>query len=129
MNPTVSNQQIERFLSEHVKGLTITPVQLRAHLSRPESAPVAFSDKGPTGSRLSAPAFRPIEGALPHKLDVNAFATALQADLETVAGFCLQIRQQGVAILTMSGRWAKASQDGSEAWTPDVPMHVASVVS
>ena len=53
MNPTVSNQQIERFLSEHVKGLTITPVQLRAHLSRPESAPVAFSDKGPTGSRLS----------------------------------------------------------------------------
>jgi hypothetical protein len=127
MNSTVSDQEIERFLAEHVKGLTITPAQLRAHVIRPQNVPVAFSDQGPTGSRLSFPVVRP-PIALRYVLDVNTFATALHEQLkDTVEGFCFQIRQQGRPILTRSWQWAKASQDGSEAWTPDVQMHVASV--
>lgn len=131
MTPTLSDEKIERFLAERVKGLIITPAQLRAHATRPQNAGAALSDQGPTGSRLALPAFRPPGAWGPvfqYVINVYDFATALQQRLQdAVAGYCLQIRQQGVPIIDQSWQSAKTSPDASEAWTPDVQMHVASV--
>ena len=39
----------------------------------------------------------------------------------------MQLRQHGNTIHTAQVNWAKRPADGSKAWNPSVPMHVASV--
>ena len=66
--------------------------------------------------------------AEPTFLNVPAFGGALDAALEgNVAGYVAQLRQNGQPILTQEWQLAKRPQDGSERWTPDVQLHVASV--
>jgi CubicO group peptidase (beta-lactamase class C family) len=46
---------------------------------------------------------------------------------DKVAGYSVQLRRNGQALFTKEWQWAKAPQDGSESWTSDVQLHVASV--
>jgi CubicO group peptidase (beta-lactamase class C family) len=87
-----------------------------------------FSDRGPEESKLQFAPHPPIVGIGPHHLNVSAFGAALHDALkDNVAGYTVQLRQHGKAIFTKEWQWAKRPQDGSETWTPDVQLHVASV--
>ena len=74
--------------------------------------------------------FKPVPppGGLPYYLDVGAFQVALDNALKNVvAGYVAQLRQSDQILFTNAWQYAKRPQDGSELWTADVQMHVASV--
>jgi CubicO group peptidase (beta-lactamase class C family) len=86
----------------------------------------------PKVSRGSTPLFKPPPppGEIPYYLDVPAFQAALDTALKnnSVFGYVAQLRQHGQALFTNTWQFAIGPQDqGSELWTPDVQMHVASV--
>jgi CubicO group peptidase (beta-lactamase class C family) len=120
--------ELRRLLAKNVKGLAIDEKQIREHVIRPQNIVGVFSDRGPTESKLTFAPVSPIVGIVPRRLDVTTFAAALEnALMGKVAGYSVQLRQNGQAIFTKEWQWAKAPQDGSESWTPDVELHVASV--
>ncbi len=119
--------ELRRLLAQNVNGLTIDEKKILKHVIRPQNIFSVFSDRGPTESKLR---FRPppIIDVVPHRLDVTTFAAALVNALkDKVAGYSVQLRQHGHVIFTKEWQWAKAPQDGSESWTSDVQLHVASV--
>ena len=71
----------------------------------------------------------PPPGLDPQSSDTFAtFQVALDTALkDVVAGYVAQLRQSGQILFTNAWQRAKRPQDGSELWTPDVQMHVASV--
>jgi CubicO group peptidase (beta-lactamase class C family) len=86
--------------------------------------------RGDRGTEGSTVPFRPLPppGLEPYYLDVGAFQAALDDALkDVVAGYVAQLRQSGQILFTNVWQYAKRPQDGSEPWTPDVQMHVASV--
>ncbi len=114
-----------------VSGVDIDKAALAAHEMSPAHLAGTSSDDGlqdfevPLHLALGAVPMGP--PALLH-LDVNAFGAAVHATLKNaVSGYTMQLRQHGTTIYTLEWNWAKAPADGSEGWTPDVPMHVASV--
>jgi len=120
--------ELSRLLAQNVKGLAIDEKQIREHVIRPQNIVGVFSDRGPRESTLTFAPVSPIIGVVPHRLDVTTFASALDnALMGKVAGYSVQLRQNGQAIFTKEWQWAKAPQDGSESWTPEVQLHVASV--
>ena len=122
-----SDRELDRLLVEHVKGVAVDAQTVRAHVIRPPHLDGAFSDRGSEGSKVQfAPRRPPID--VPHHLDVGAFGAALHEALkDNVAGYVAQLRQNGHAIFIKDWQFAKRSQDGSEGWTTDVQLHVASV--
>jgi hypothetical protein len=74
----------------------------------------------------------PPPGGLPYYLYVPSFQVALDTALKNnaVIGYVAQLRQHGAALFTNTWQYARRPQEkpnGSELWTPDVQMHVASV--
>jgi CubicO group peptidase (beta-lactamase class C family) len=121
-----SDRELNRYLAEQVKGVAIDAQMVRSHAIQPASLTSAVSDHGSEGSRVLFEPTWPI--AEPTFLNVPAFGAALGAALEgNVAGYLAQLRQNGQPILTQEWQFAKRPQDGSESWTPDVQLHVASV--
>jgi len=63
-----------------------------------------------------------------YTLDVAGFMQALEAQLmDNVAGFSIGLNQNGSRIAQSNWGWAKEPADGSQTWTPDTRMHVASL--
>src|SRR5579871_2943932 len=95
-----SDAELRQLIAEHVKGLTIDESKIRKHVFRPPNTVGVFSDRGPEESKLRfAP--RPPIGVLPYYLNVGAFGAALHNALkDNVAGYAVQLRQQGQAIFT-----------------------------
>ena len=95
---------------------------------RPENVVGVISDRG---SREDAPIIQhlPAQPGLSYELNIQGFIDALQSALTNLTtGYSLRLRLDGVATLAMvDWNWAKEPQDGSESWTPDVRMHVASL--
>jgi hypothetical protein len=59
--------------------------------------------------------------------NTDGFVGALNAVLApNTAGYVMQLRQHGQAIAAAQANWAKRPSDGSESWTQDVRMHIAS---
>ena len=86
--------------------------------------------RGDRGTEGSTVLFKPLPppGLQPYYLDVATFQVALDNALkDVVAGYVAQLRQSGQILFTNTWQYAKRPQDGSELWTPDVQMHVASV--
>jgi hypothetical protein len=88
-------------------------------------------DRGPEGCTVP---FKPLPppGLLPYYLDVPTFQVALDTALKnnTVVGYVAQLRQHGVTLFTNTWQYARRPQEkpnGSEPWTQNVQMHVASV--
>jgi CubicO group peptidase (beta-lactamase class C family) len=118
---------LDLFLAENVKGVSVDAQAVLAHVIRPPSYYTASSNRGTEGSTVR---FKPgpPPGLEPYYLDVGAFAVALDNALkDVVAGYVAQLRQSGQILFTNAWQYAKRPQDGSEWWTPDVQMHVASV--
>src|SRR5271156_1395258 len=123
-----SDRELNRYLAEQVKGVTIDAEMVRSYANRPASLTSAVSDHASEGSRVLFEPVWPI--AEPTFLNVPAFGAALEAALEgNVAGYVAQLRANGQPILSQEWQFAKRPQEqgGSERWTPDVQLHVASV--
>jgi len=118
---------LDQFLAQNVKGVSVDAQAVLAHVNRPPSFYSAFSDRG-TGESTVLFKPGPPPGLEPYYLDVSAFQVALDNALkDVVAGYVAQLRQSGQILFTNAWQYAKRPQDGSELWTPDVQMHVASV--
>ena len=118
---------LDQFLAENVKGVSLDAQTILAHVIRPSNSDGVSSDGR---SQASTAPVEPVQllPALPYYLDVGAFELALDNALkDVVAGYVAQLRQSGQVVFTKTSKNAKLSQDGSELWTADVQMHVASV--
>ena len=116
-------QALDRFLAENVKGVSIDAQAVLAHVIRPPNYDDVSSDGGTEGSKVL---FEPVQPpGVPYSLDVRAFQAVLDAALkDVVAGYVAQLRRSGQILFTNA--WAYAIR-GSELWSQDIPMHVASV--
>jgi len=122
---------------EQVRGVDIDEATVLAHVIRPDNLLGTSSDRGPEGvppedfpvppSPSPKPGPRP--GPSPH-YGFNAAGFVQQvAEFLTgnVAGYSIRLNENGSSIGVVDWNWAKEPQDGSEAWTPGVRMHVASL--
>lgn len=120
------DQHIASALSS-IRGLTFDERVIRSHVLRPPWVKEAVSSKG-LHDGVAYPEFVfPIRTSFPYFFDVDGFGKALHEALRNeVAGYVMQLRQRGRTIYTLQWNWAKRPWDGGDAWTPNVPMHVAS---
>jgi CubicO group peptidase (beta-lactamase class C family) len=66
--------------------------------------------------------------AIPPKLDMGAFGLAINTILKSqVAGYILEIRQNGTLVHEGAWNWAQTPADASKGWDEDTRMHLASV--
>lgn len=108
-----------------INDLTINEAALRAHVMRPPNVVGIISRKGPPEAR--PPAALEFPKAAEYRFDKEGFCDGLHAALkDSVAGYVMELRQNGEPIATRPWNWAKTAADGEESWTPEVRMHVAS---
>jgi CubicO group peptidase (beta-lactamase class C family) len=113
-------------LSE-IRNFALDEAKVRAHVMRPENVMNIISHPG-----LAGVTYRPtfdfsFRFGLYYHLDVNGFGNALDAALQNnVSGYVICLRQHGRTICTRQWNWAKTPIDGSESWTPQISMHIAS---
>jgi beta-lactamase family protein len=120
---------------DQIRGVDIDEAAVRAHVMRPGHLLGVSSDRGPEGVpvehvALPSPAPAPVPGPAPgvYGLDAAGFIQELEGLLTgNVAGFSIRLTENGSTIGLAGQNWAKEPQDGSEAWTPDTRMHVASL--
>ena len=83
---------------------------------------------GPGPAEPKPPAGPANAGGGTSHLDVVGFGEALHAALKnSVAGYCMQLRQNGSTVYTLNWNWARRPGEGSLGWNPDRPAHVASL--
>ena len=118
-------QALDRFLAENVKGVSVDAQAVLAHVIRPPSYDGVSSDRGTEASRVP---FKPVP---PPALPVLSRCRRVRGR----PGQCVERRRCRLRGATPSVRpilFTKASairqyEYGSELWSPDVQMHVASV--
>jgi CubicO group peptidase (beta-lactamase class C family) len=110
-----------------IKGVQVDESAIRAHVMRTQHLVGAVSDRG----KEDAPVIQnvPPQPGVSYQLNIQGFSDAVQAPLTNLtAGYSLRLNVFGVASpILVDWNWAKQPQDGSESWTPDVRMHVASL--
>ena len=110
---------------DRIQGVKIDEAAIQAHVMRPKNVEGIISDRG----RENAPAIehiQPVPGFI-YELDVSSFIQALETALNSsTAGYSLRLRQNGSTIAAVDQSCAIEPQDGTESWTPDIRMHVAS---
>ena len=110
---------------ERIHGVKIDEAAIQAHVMRPKNVVGIISDRG----REDAPDIEHIQPPpdFIYELNVNGFIQALETALNSsTAGYSLRLRQNGSTIAAVDWNCAKEPQDGSESWTADIRMHVAS---
>ena len=109
-----------------IQGVRLDEAMIRAHVMRPENVLGVSSDRGRDDPRVPAAIGGPPVVHPGYALDVRGFLDAIEAQLnDCVAGYAMRLTENGSTIATVE--WAKEPQDGSENWTPDTRMHVASL--
>ena len=110
-----------------IKGVAVDEAAIRAHVMRPQQLVGTVSDRGREDAQRIQDL--PPQPGVSYELNIQGFIDALKSALTTLtAGYSLRLRLDGAATLaTVDSNWAKGPQDGSESWTPDVRMHVASL--
>jgi CubicO group peptidase (beta-lactamase class C family) len=75
------------------------------------------------------PGLRPLPiPRIPPTLQVGPFQAAIQTILQgQCEGAILELRQNGEPLFTVSTGFAQAPGDGNIAWSPQAPMHIASM--
>jgi CubicO group peptidase (beta-lactamase class C family) len=118
-----------------VQNVRIDQARLRAHVIRPPHIEGVVSDDGRQEGVVQytppqPPARGPGQIGTPPtpKLDAKAFGDQLHAALkDSVAGYAMQLRQNGAPVYTLIWNWSQTPADGSQGWTLDRRMHIASV--
>jgi CubicO group peptidase (beta-lactamase class C family) len=108
-----------------IQNITIDEAAARQHVISPPHVVGVISSKGlEEGAVLASPKLPP---AISYHLDVGGFGQAVHAAIkDIVAGYCLELRQNGATIYTLEWNWAQYPQDGGEGWNPGRQMHIAS---
>src|SRR5215468_12495620 len=109
-----------------LRTINVDQAVLRAHVMRPAHVIDVISDPFRAGIQRPQFSFTFTPGALYH-LDITGFGDTLHAALQDqVAGYVVRLQQGNGFVYTRTWNWAQTASDGSESWTPDVRMHVAS---
>jgi hypothetical protein len=109
-----------------IKGVKVDEASIRAHVMRPRHLAGAISDRGREDARVVEKHWPP--SVLIYELNIRGFVDALESALtNSTAGYSLRLNLNGSTIASVDWNWAHEPQDGSESWTPDVRMHVASL--
>ena len=112
---------------DQLRGVDIDEAAVRAHVMRPDHLLGVSSDRGPEGGPAQDAATPP-PAPVVYSFDTAGFIKELEEMLTpNVAGYSLRLNQNGSTVGLASQNWAKEPQDGSQAWTPDTRMHVASL--
>jgi hypothetical protein len=121
---TITETQTRTLLTG-VQGITINEAAARAHVISPPHTAGVISSKGlEEGQVLPPPKLPP---AATYHIDVAGFGQGVHAAIkDIVAGYCLEMRQNGTTIYTLEWNWAKYPQDGGEGWNSSRQMHIAS---
>ena len=111
---------------DQLRGVDIDEAAVRAHVMWPDHLRGAASDRGREGVPVRHFVWPP--GPALYRFDATGFIRALEEQLTgNVAGYSIQLTENGSTIALADQNWAKELQDGSEIWTPDTRMHVASL--
>ena len=111
---------------DQVRGVDIDEAAVRAHVMWPDHLRGAASDRGREGVPVRHFVWPP--GPALYRFDATGFIRALEEQLTgNVAGYSIELTENGSTIALADHNWAKELQDGSEIWTPDTRMHVASL--
>jgi CubicO group peptidase (beta-lactamase class C family) len=103
----------------------IDPDKLAAHVIRPQHVTNVISNRGQLDDILCPDVQFP--GGQQYQFDSAGFVQALDAALtNSVVGYVMQLREHGTAIQARQQNGAKIPPDGTQAWTADVRMHIAS---
>jgi Beta-lactamase len=112
---------------DQIRGVDINEAAVRAHVMWPDYLLGVTSDRGREGVPVKD-VFRPLPLPVFYRFDVTGFIRALKEELTgSVAGYSIRLTENGSTIGLADQNWAKEPQDGSENWTPDTRMHVASL--
>ena len=113
---------------DQIRGVDIDEAAARAHVMWPESLLGVTSDRGREGVPVKRLFWPPPPVPVFYRFDATGFIRALEAQLTgNVAGYSIRLTENGSTIALADQNWAKQPQDGSENWTPDTRMHVASL--
>jgi len=101
----------------------------RAHVIRPKHVVGVEMDTGvPARARRINLVAKTRKINVDPRLDIDEFGPALHAKLSPyVNGYAWQIRKHGKPMHTGLWGWARAPANGSQGWTLDTRMHIASV--
>jgi len=112
-----------------IHGVTLEEDEVRNHVIRRANTIGVITDRGREDVDLRPLAHLALHiHRARHHLDVTAFGIALDAALQSAtAGYVMGLNQHGHKILGQHHNWAHTVADGSEKWSLDVAMHVASV--
>lgn len=111
---------------DQIRGVDIDEPAVRAHVMWPDHLLGVTSDRGREGVPLKHFFWPPVP--VLYRFDANGFIRALEEQLSgNVAGYSIRLTENGSTIALVDQNWAKEPQDGSENWTPDTRMHVASL--
>jgi CubicO group peptidase (beta-lactamase class C family) len=111
-----------------IRGVDLDEAAVRAHVMRPGHVRGVTSDRGREGVPARRLHWPPLPVPVLWRFDAQGFVRALAAELTgNVAGFSIRLTENGSTIAVADQNWAKEPLDGSEAWTPDTRMHVASL--
>ena len=116
---------------DQIRGVDIDEAAVRAHVMRPDNLLGVSSDRGREGvpvKHVIGPPPGPVPVPVLYGLDATGFIQELEELLTgNVAGYLIRLTENGSTIGLAGQNWAKEPQDGSEDWTPDIRMHVASL--
>jgi CubicO group peptidase (beta-lactamase class C family) len=111
-----------------IRGVDLDEAAVRAHVMRPGHLHGVTSDRGREGVPARRLHWPPPPVPVLWRFDAQGFIRALADELTgNVAGFSIRLTENGSSIGLADQNWAKEPLDGSESWTPDTRMHVASL--
>jgi len=111
---------------DQIRGVDIDEAAVRAHVLRPGHLREVASDRGREGVPVKRLFWPPVP--VLYRFDASGFIRELEEQLTgNVAGYSIRLTENGSTIALAGQNWAKEPQDGSQSWTPDTRMHVASL--
>jgi CubicO group peptidase (beta-lactamase class C family) len=111
---------------DQIRGVDLDEATVRDHVMWPDYLQEASSDRGPEDVPVKRLLWPPVP--VFYEFDAPGFIRALEEQLTgNVAGYSIRLTENGSTIALADQNWAKGPQDGSEDWTPDTRMHVASL--
>jgi hypothetical protein len=112
---------------DQIRGVDIDEAAVRDHVMRPDHLLAVSSHQG----REDVPVQHAYQPPRPvfYAFDGPGFIQELERLLTgNVAGYSIRLTENGATTIGLADQnWAKWPQDGSQAWTPDTRMHVASL--
>jgi CubicO group peptidase (beta-lactamase class C family) len=113
-------------VADVLRPLGLTEEMVRAHVLRPDH--IVLARTGIERHELPFRDLKPARTSPFYRLNTEKLGQALHALLSPcLVGYSLRLRRYGRVVLAEQWNWARTPVDGGVFWTPDVPLHLASV--